>query len=61
MAEAIVGGIKRASGWSIALGALMIVLGFIAILAPWEFGVLIVLIVGWAAICNGAADRKSVV
>ncbi|HZL69426.1 MAG TPA: DUF308 domain-containing protein, partial [Candidatus Limnocylindrales bacterium] len=56
MAEAIVGGIKRASGWSIALGVLMIVLGFIAILAPWEFGVLIVLVVGWAAIFNGAAQ-----
>jgi len=56
MAEAIVGGIKRASGWSIALGVLMIVLGFIAILAPWEFGVLIVLVVGWAAIFNGVAQ-----
>jgi len=56
MAEAIVGGIKRASGWSIALGVLMIVLGFIAILAPWEFGVLIVLVVGWAAIFNGGAQ-----
>ena len=56
MAEAIVGGIKRASGWSIALGVLMIILGFIAILAPWEFGVLIVLVVGWAAIFNGAAQ-----
>ena len=26
MAEAILGGIKRASGWSIALGALMMIL-----------------------------------
>jgi uncharacterized membrane protein HdeD (DUF308 family) len=56
MAEAIVGAIKRASGWSIALGVLMIVLGFIAILAPWEFGILIVLVVGWAAIFNGGAQ-----
>ena len=56
MAEAIVGAIKRASGWSIALGVLMIILGFIAIFAPWEFGLLIVLVVGWVAIFNGAAQ-----
>ncbi len=56
MTEAIVGAVKRASGWSIALGVLMIILGIIAILAPWEFGLLIVLVVGWAAIFNGAAQ-----
>ena len=56
MAEAIVGAVKRASGWSIALGVLMIILGFIAILAPWEFGIVIVLVVGWAAIFNGGAQ-----
>ncbi len=56
MAEAIVGAVKRASGWSIALGVLMIILGIIAILAPWEFGLLIVLVVGWAAIFNGVAQ-----
>jgi uncharacterized membrane protein HdeD (DUF308 family) len=56
MVEAIGGAIKRASGWSIALGVLMIILGFIAILAPWEFGLLIVLVVGWVAIFNGAAQ-----
>ena len=42
MAEEIVRGIKRASGWSIALGVLMIVLGFIAVMAPWEAGIAIV-------------------
>jgi uncharacterized membrane protein HdeD (DUF308 family) len=56
MAEAIVSAVKRASGWSIALGVLMIILGIIAIFAPWEFGLLIVLVVGWVAIFNGAAQ-----
>jgi uncharacterized membrane protein HdeD (DUF308 family) len=56
MAEAILGGIKRASGWSIALGVLMIILGIIAMLAPWEFGIVIALIIGWMAIFNGVAQ-----
>jgi uncharacterized membrane protein HdeD (DUF308 family) len=56
MAEAILGGIKRASGWSIALGVLMIILGIIAMLAPWEFGIVIALIIGWTAIFNGVAQ-----
>jgi len=56
MAETLAGGIKRASGWSMALGVLMIILGLIAIFAPWEFGILIVLVVGWAAIFNGVAQ-----
>jgi len=56
MAEAILGGIKRASGWSIALGVLMIILGIVAMLAPWEFGIVIALIIGWSAIFNGVAQ-----
>jgi len=56
MAEALLGGIKRASGWSIALGVLMIILGIIAMLAPWEFGIVIALIIGWMAIFNGVAQ-----
>jgi uncharacterized membrane protein HdeD (DUF308 family) len=56
MAEGIVGGIKRASGWSIALAVLMIILGIIAMLAPWEFGIVIALIIGWTAIFNGVAQ-----
>ena len=56
MAEEIVRGIKRASGWSIALGVLMIVLGFIAVMAPWEAGIAIVLIVGWTVIFSGGAQ-----
>ncbi len=56
MAEAILGGIKRASGWSVALGVLMIILGIIAMLAPWEFGIVIALIIGWTAIFNGVAQ-----
>ncbi len=56
MAEAVLGGIKRVSGWSIALGVLMIILGIIAMLAPWEFGIVIALIIGWSAIFNGVAQ-----
>jgi uncharacterized membrane protein HdeD (DUF308 family) len=56
MAGPIVTGIKRASGWSIALGVLMIILGIIAMLAPWEFGIVIALIIGWMAIFNGVAQ-----
>jgi len=56
MAGPIVTGIKRASGWSIALGVLMIVLGIIAMLSPWEFGIVIALIIGWMAIFNGVAQ-----
>ncbi|MGO9519929.1 MAG: HdeD family acid-resistance protein [Candidatus Korobacteraceae bacterium] len=56
MAEALVKGIQRASGWSIALGVLMIICGIIAMLAPWEFGIVIALIIGWTAIFNGAAQ-----
>lgn len=56
MAGEVLGVVKRASGWSIALGVLMILLGIIAILAPWEFGILIVYIVGWTAIFNGVAQ-----
>jgi uncharacterized membrane protein HdeD (DUF308 family) len=56
MAEEIVRGIKRASRWSIALGVLMIVLGFVAVMAPWEAGIAIVLIVGWTVILSGGAQ-----
>jgi len=34
----------------------MIVLGIVAMLAPWEFGILIALIIGWSAIFNGVAQ-----
>jgi uncharacterized membrane protein HdeD (DUF308 family) len=56
MAETMVGSIKRASGWSIALGIIMIIAGIIAIFAPWEAGLVITLVVGWSAIFNGAAQ-----
>ena len=59
MAEEIVRGIKRASGWSIALGLLMIVLGFVAVMAPWEAGIAIVLIVGWTVILSGGGRSCS--
>ncbi|HLI62919.1 MAG TPA: DUF308 domain-containing protein [Terriglobales bacterium] len=54
MAEAMVGGLaKKVSGWSIALGVLMIIAGIIAMFAPWEAGLVITLVVGWCAIFNG--------
>jgi len=56
MAEAVLGDIKRASGWSIALGILMILAGIIAMFAPWEAGLVITLVVGWSAIFNGFAQ-----
>jgi uncharacterized membrane protein HdeD (DUF308 family) len=56
MAEAVLDGIKRASGWSIALGFLMILAGIIAICAPLFAGVLIVYVVAWTAIFNGGAQ-----
>ncbi len=56
MAEAVLSGIKRASGWSIVLGILMIIAGIIAMLAPWESGLVITLVVGWSAIFNGVAQ-----
>jgi uncharacterized membrane protein HdeD (DUF308 family) len=56
MAEAVLGGIKRASGWSIVLGILMILAGIIAMFAPWEAGLVITLVVGWSAIFNGFAQ-----
>jgi len=56
MAEAVFEGIKRASGWSIVLGILMILAGIVAIFAPWEAGLVITLVVGWSAIFNGFAQ-----
>jgi uncharacterized membrane protein HdeD (DUF308 family) len=53
MAEAI---LKKASGWSIALGVLMIIAGIIAMFAPWEAGLVITIVVGWSAIFNGVAQ-----
>jgi len=56
MDETMVGSIKRASGWSIAIGIIMIIAGVIAMFAPWEAGLVITLVVGWSAIFNGAAQ-----
>ncbi len=56
MAEAVLGGMKRTSGISILLGILMIIAGIIAMLAPWEAGLVITLVVGWSAIFNGVAQ-----
>ncbi len=56
MAEAILSGIKKASGWSIALGVLMILAGLIAMVEPGAFGVVIALVIGWSAIFNGFAQ-----
>lgn len=56
MAGTVIAGVKRASGWSIVLGILMIVAGMLAILAPLVAGVIIVYVVAWTAIFNGGAQ-----
>ncbi len=56
MAEAVLDGMKRASGWSIVLGILMILAGIVAMFAPWEAGLVITLVVGWSAIFNGVVQ-----
>ena len=56
MAETILGGIKRASGWSIALGVLITLLGIVAIMAPLATGVVAVSILAWTAIFAGIAQ-----
>jgi len=57
MAEGIVGGVRRASGWSIALGILMIIAGFLAVgMEPFVTGVIVVYIVAWTAIFSGGAQ-----
>ncbi len=56
MAETALETVKRASGWSIALGLLMILAGMIAIASPLFAGVIIVYIVAWTAIFNGVAQ-----
>ena len=56
MADGLIGGVRRASGWSIAIGILMIVAGMIAIFAPLEAGLVVVIVVGWMAIFNGVAQ-----
>ena len=56
MAEAIVGGIRRATGWSIALAVLMIIAGIIAMIEPGLAGVVITYVIGWTAIFNGFAQ-----
>jgi uncharacterized membrane protein HdeD (DUF308 family) len=56
MAETVLDNVKRASGWSIVLGILMILAGMLAILAPLIAGVVIVYVVAWTAIFNGGAQ-----
>ena len=56
MAEAVLDGIKRASGWSIVLAILMIIAGIIAMLEPGLAGVVITYVIGWTAIFNGFAQ-----
>jgi uncharacterized membrane protein HdeD (DUF308 family) len=47
--------LKGGTTASLILGVLLIILGFVAILAPWEAGIAIVLIVGWTIIFSGGA------
>jgi uncharacterized membrane protein HdeD (DUF308 family) len=56
MAETVLGGIKRASGWSIVLGILIILLGLIAMMAPLATGVVVMTILAWTTILAGIAQ-----
>jgi uncharacterized membrane protein HdeD (DUF308 family) len=56
MAETVLGVVKRASGWSIALGILMIVAGVLAIADSLTAGVVVVIFVAWMAIFNGVVQ-----
>ena len=56
MAETALQTVKKASGWSIALGILMILVGMLAILSPLVAGVFAVYIVAWTAIINGVVQ-----
>jgi uncharacterized membrane protein HdeD (DUF308 family) len=56
VAETVLDNLKYASGWSIALGILMILAGVTAICAPLIAGVVIVYVVAWTAIFNGGAQ-----
>ncbi len=56
MTETILGGIKRVSGWSIALGVLIVLLGIIAMMSPLVTGVVAVYILGWTAIFGGISQ-----
>ena len=53
MAETVLGSVKKASGWSIALAVLMIIAGILAIASPLGAGIIAVYIVAWAAIFSG--------
>jgi uncharacterized membrane protein HdeD (DUF308 family) len=56
MAETVLGGIKRASGWSIVLGVLIVLVGIIALMAPLATGVVAVYILAWSVIFAGVAQ-----
>ena len=56
MADTVLENVKRASGWSIVLGILMILAGMLAIISPLFAGVMVVYIVAWTAIFNGGVQ-----
>ena len=56
MAETVLDNVKQASGWSVALSILMILAGMLAIFSPLYAGVVLVFVVAWTAIFNGAAQ-----
>lgn len=56
MAETALGAVKKASGWSIALGVLMIVAGILAIVDSFVAGIFAIYVLAWMAIFNGVAQ-----
>jgi len=47
--------VRRRSGWFLALGILMIVLGIVAIGAPFASGIAVDLLIGWLLVISGVA------
>ena len=56
MAESAIQAVKKASGWSIVLGILMILAGMLAIVESFVAGLVAVYIIAWMAIFNGVAQ-----
>jgi uncharacterized membrane protein HdeD (DUF308 family) len=48
--------IRRASGWSIAAGVLLIIAGIVALSAPYIAGFTVAVFVGWGMIFGGVAQ-----
>jgi len=46
-------GVKKLSGWYIAMACVFIILGIVSIVEPWIAGLAIAILVGWLLIFSG--------